>query len=102
MKHLCIALALAASLPAWGAEPRAAFDKAGCNACHLVDEKLVGPALKDIAAKYEGQAGAPAALFTQVRQGGKGVFGPIPMPPHPPEKVSDADLNAVVAWILGQ
>lgn len=102
MKSLWIALALAASLPAWGAEPRAAFDKAGCNACHLADKKLVGPSLKDIAAKYKGQAGAPAALFTKVRQGGKGVFGPIPMSPNPPEKITDADLTAVVAWILGQ
>jgi cytochrome c len=101
MKPLWIALALGASLPAWGAEPRAAFDQAGCNACHMVDKKLVGPALKDIAAKYKGQAGASAALFTKVRQGGMGVFGPIPMPPNPPEKISDADLTAVVAWILG-
>lgn len=97
-----MAVAIAAALPAWGAEPRAAFDKAGCNACHTVDKKMVGPSLKDISARYKGQAGAPAALFSKVRQGGKGVFGPIPMSPNPPEKISDADLTAVVAWILGQ
>ncbi len=101
MKTPWIVFAFAAALPAWGAEPRAAFDAAGCNACHQVDKKLVGPSLKDIAAKYKGQAGAPAALFAKVRQGGKGVVGPIPMSPNPPEKISDADLTAVVAWILG-
>ena len=45
--------------------------------------------------------GAATALVTKVRQGGKGVFGPVPMPPNPPEKISDADLSAVIAWILG-
>lgn len=97
---IAVALLAAAALPAQ-ADPKAAFDKAGCNACHQIDKKVVGPAVKDIAAKYKGQAGAAAALVTKVRQGGKGVFGPIPMPPNPPEKISDADLSAVIAWILG-
>lgn len=97
---IAVALLAAAALPAQ-ADPKAAFDKAGCNACHQIDKKVVGPAVKDIAAKYKGQAGAATALATKVRQGGKGVFGPIPMPPNPPEKISDADLAAVLAWMLG-
>lgn len=101
MKHWIVVAALAAAVLPAQADPKAAFDKAGCNACHQADKKVVGPSLKEIAAKYKGQAGAPAALATKVRQGGKGVFGPIPMPPNPPEKVSDADLAAIVAWILG-
>jgi cytochrome c len=69
-------------------------------ACHAKDKKQVGPSFKDIAARYKGQANAVDALVAKVRAGGKGVYGPIPMPPHPPEKIGDADLKAVVAWML--
>jgi hypothetical protein len=53
-------------------------------ACHAKDKKQVGPSFKDIAARYKGQANAVDALVAKVRAGGKGVYGPIPMPPHPP------------------
>jgi len=79
----------------------AALGKAGCMACHAKDKKLVGPSFKDIAAKYKGQD-ATAALVQKVRAGGKGVFGPIPMPPNPPDKIGDAELKEGVAWILKQ
>ncbi|ANQ86105.1 c-type cytochrome [Azoarcus olearius] len=74
--------------------------KARCVACHAVDKKMVGPAYRDVAAKYQGQADAPAKLFAKVREGGAGVWGQIPMTPNDPEKISDADLKAVIAWIL--
>lgn len=77
-----------------------AMTKAGCTACHSVDKKIVGPAFKDIAAKYKGQDGAAAKLFDKVRKGGSGSFGPIPMSPNPPEKISDADLKAAIDFIL--
>ena len=78
--------------------------KAGCLACHTVDKKLVGPSYKDVAAKYKGQADAPAKLAEKVRKGGQGNWGPppIPMPPNPVEKISDADLKTVIAWILNR
>ena len=82
------------------ANPEASFNQAGCMACHAKDKKQVGPSFKDIAARYKGQANAVDALVAKVRAGGKGVYGPIPMPPHPPEKIGDADLKAVVAWML--
>lgn len=82
------------------ANPEASFSQAGCMACHAKDKKQVGPSFKDIAARYKGQANAVDALVAKVRAGGKGVYGPIPMPPHPPEKIGDADLKAVVAWML--
>ena len=75
--------------------------KAGCLACHTKDKKLVGPAYKDIAAKYKGQDVA-AKLMEKVRKGGAGVYGPVPMPPNPPDKINDADLKAAVEWILQQ
>ena len=84
------------------ANPEAAMTKAGCTACHAKDKKLVGPSFKDIAAKYKGQADAVASLSGKVRAGGKGVWGPIPMSPNPPDKIADADLKAAVEWILQQ
>jgi len=69
-----------------------------CLGCHTVDRKLVGPAFRDIAAKYKGDAGAQARLEKKVRDGGSGVWGVIPMPSHP--RMSDADIHTVVAWVL--
>nr|MBL8410592.1 c-type cytochrome [Dechloromonas sp.] len=74
--------------------------KARCVACHAVDTKRVGPAYKDVAAKYKGDAKAPAMLFEKVRHGGSGNWGTVPMLPHPADKISDDDLKAAIAWIL--
>jgi cytochrome c len=73
--------------------------KSGCFACHTVDKKLVGPALKDIAAKYKGDKGAVAALAKKVRAGGSGTWGTVAMAPAP-ATVSDDDLKAAIAYIL--
>jgi cytochrome c len=94
-------LSLALAAPAQ-ADPEAAITKAGCTACHAKDKKLVGPSYKQIAAKHKGKADAAKLLFDHARQGSRGVYGPVPMPPNPPAKISDADLQAVVAWILQQ
>jgi cytochrome c len=71
--------------------------KYNCQACHTVDKKLVGPAYKEVAAKYAGDSTAPAKLEQKVKNGGGGVWGAIPMPPN---NVSDADLKTLVEWIL--
>jgi cytochrome c len=73
---------------------------AGCTACHASDKKMVGPAYAAVVARYKGRADAAAHLAQKVREGGKGVWGPIPMPPHPVAKISDADLKAAIAWVL--
>ena len=102
MKTLILAaLAAAVSLPAWSATPDEAMNKAGCMACHAKDKKIVGPSFKDIAAKYKGQPDIVAKLSEKVRKGGSGVFGPVPMAPNPPDKISDADLKAAIEQILG-
>ena len=72
--------------------------KNACMACHQVDKKLVGPAYKDVAAKYKGDKTAEAKLVKKVKEGGSGVWGAIPMPPHP--QMSDADIKTIVHWIL--
>lgn len=76
-----------------------AMNGAGCMACHAKDRKVVGPSFKDIAAKYKGQD-VVATLVAKVRKGGAGSFGPVPMAPTGPDKISDADLKAAVESIL--
>ena len=72
----------------------------GCVACHSVDKKILGPAYKEVALKRKAESDAVATLEKSVRNGGKGVYGPIPMPPNPASKISDADLHALVEWVL--
>ncbi len=74
--------------------------KARCVACHAVDQKRIGPAYKEVAAKYKGQADAVAVLSAKVRAGGSGVWGQIPMTPNGPDKISDADLKTAIEGIL--
>jgi cytochrome c len=69
-----------------------------CLGCHTVDRKLVGPAFRDIAAKYKGDTQAAARLAKKVRNGGAGVWGVIPMPSHP--RMTYADIHTVVGWVL--
>lgn len=100
---LAVAATLAASLaPASAAASAALSQKAGCGVCHQLDKKGLGPSYQQIAAKYRGDAKAPALMVERVRKGSKGVWGKVPMQAVPVAKISDADLNAVVAWILAQ
>ena len=72
--------------------------KHACLSCHQVAKKVVGPAYKDVAAKYRGDAKALEHLVNVIKKGGKGVWGPIPMPPNP--QVSDADAKKLAEWVL--
>lgn len=89
-------LAAAAAAPARADEALA--KKHQCLACHQLDKKSVGPAYKEIAKKYKGQADAVAKLSAKVKKGGSGVWGPIPMAPNP--AVPDADIKTLVEWVL--
>jgi cytochrome c len=80
------------------AAAEALMKKDGCAACHSIDKKIVGPAYQDVAAKYKGDAGAAAKLTKKVKEGGSGVWGPVPMPPN--ATTSDADIKNLVDWIL--
>ena len=93
-----VAAGLLSSAPAFASADLAKAKN--CMACHAVDKKLVGPAYKDVAAKYAGKADAAAMLVTKVQKGGVGAWGQIPMPPNP--QVNDADAKALVEWILAQ
>ncbi|HEX5539460.1 MAG TPA: c-type cytochrome [Methylophilaceae bacterium] len=106
MKALIVMVAAAGSLllagQAGAADAKAAealAQKSGCLACHSVDKKVIGPAYKDVAAKYKGDKGAEAKLVAKVKNGGSGVWGPIPMPANSPH-VKDEDIKTIVHWIL--
>ena len=93
---LMISLVGAAAAPAF-ADPELA-QKKNCMACHAIDKKLVGPAYKDVAAKYAGQKDAADKLALKVMKGGTGVWGAIPMPANP--QVSEAEAKQLVQWVL--
>lgn len=71
-----------------------------CIACHTLDQRVVGPSFREVAAKFAGDAGAAAMLAKKIREGGAGNWGNVPMPPHP--QLSEADLSQIVGWILQQ
>jgi cytochrome c len=71
-----------------------------CMACHSVANKVVGPAFKDVAAKYAGQKDAEDKLVQKVLKGGSGVWGAVPMPANP--QVSEAEARTLVKWVLSQ
>ena len=93
---LATALLAMAALPAFAQADFA--QKKNCMACHAVDKKVLGPAYKDVAAKYDGQKDAVDKLSAKVVKGGAGVWGNIPMPANP--QVTDAEAKQLVQWIL--
>lgn len=70
----------------------------GCMACHATDRKLVGPSYKEVAEKRAGEADAVTVIAAKIRQGGSGVYGPVPMPPHP--QVSEVEAAQLAQWVL--
>lgn len=71
-----------------------------CMACHAIDRKLVGPGFREIALRYQSDGAAPEKLARKIREGGAGVWGQTPMPPHP--QIGSADLALIVAWVMRQ
>ena len=69
-----------------------------CYSCHSAAEKIVGPAFKDVAAKYKDDKDAVASLAQSIQYGSKGKWGRIPMPPH--ATLSSGDLKALASWVM--
>jgi cytochrome c len=99
--NLLIAGVLFATATAGMAAPNAEAlaQKSNCLMCHSVDKKILGPAYKDVAAKYKGDKSAEARLIQKVKAGGSGAWGDMPMPPNSPQ-VKDEDIKTLVQWIL--
>ncbi|MDF3822300.1 c-type cytochrome [Leptospira sp. 96542] len=79
-----------------GAQALALAQKYSCTACHGMDNKIVGPSFKDVAAKHAKRPDAKAYLAGRIRAGGQGMWGPIPMPA---QSLPEADLQVIAAWL---
>ena len=93
---LIFVLAATAAAPAFANADLA--QKKSCMACHALEQKLVGPAYKDVAAKYAGQKDAVAMLASKIQKGGVGSWGQIPMPANP--QVSPDEAKQLATWVL--
>jgi cytochrome c551/c552 len=90
--------AASASEPTQSTDPREMLAQYGCTACHAIDKKVVGPALRDVAAKYRDQSDAAQRLEAKVKNGSTGVWGEIPMPSN--VAAPDTAVHDIVNWIL--
>ena len=91
-------LASALLLPAAQAQANVALaTKSGCTACHAMSSKVMGPAFRDIAEKYAGQNEAVNTLSQNIRDGGSGRWGTLPMPPQ--SQLSATTVKALATWI---
>jgi cytochrome c len=92
---LALALASGASL---AADAQQLLKEKNCLTCHQVDKKVVGPAYKDVAAKYKARKDAEAYLVSKIKAGSTGVWGQIPMPPN--GTVNDDEAKTLAKYIL--
>jgi cytochrome c len=96
-----VKLSLAAALIFSSSSAFASLDLAkskNCMACHSVENKVVGPAFKEVAKKYAGDKTAEAKIVQKIIKGGSGTWGAIPMPANP--QVSEADAKTLAKWVL--
>ena len=102
MKNFALAL-LACAAVAMSGQAQASADLAktkNCMGCHAIDKKVLGPAFKDVAAKYKGQKDAEAKLIASITKGSTGVWGgPMAMPAN---AVSEAEAKSLAVWVLAQ
>ena len=98
MKRALFALLAAAAFGGPALADQALATAKNCMACHAIDKKLVGPAYKDVAAKYAGQIDAVDKLSVKIVKGGSGVWGPVPMPAN--TQVYEAAAKKLAAWVL--
>ncbi len=104
LRHLLVSFAALASVTTAFAEPAVDAARArqiatqhACFGCHAVDKKLVGPAYRDVAARYNGKPNAVSTLVAHIQNGSSGVWGAVPMPAN---AISATDAQTVVQWIL--
>ncbi len=101
MKTLVLSAAVAAALSSGAVlaqDAQQLLKEKACLSCHTVDNKLVGPAYKDVAAKYKSRKDAQAYLTKKIKEGSTGVWGAIPMPPN--GTVSDDEAKTLAQYIL--
>ncbi|WP_338681564.1 c-type cytochrome [Janthinobacterium sp. TB1-E2] len=95
-----VAKPVAAAVPAAsGKDVKTLLAANGCMACHALDQKVVGPGFAEVAARYKGKDGV-AAVAANIRSGGTGKWGPVPMPPF--SQLSEADAAALARYVLNR
>jgi cytochrome c len=72
----------------------------GCLSCHSVDEKIVGPALKDVVAKYSSDPDAVTNISQSIKNGSRGKWGRMAMPAH--SSLSSEELKMLAAWVMSR
>ena len=92
---LTIALASGASL---AADAQQLLKEKNCLTCHQLENKVVGPAYKDVAAKYKARKDAETYLVGKIKGGSTGVWGPVPMPPN--GTVNDEEAKTLAKFVL--
>jgi cytochrome c len=70
--------------------------KNNCMVCHNVESKIVGPAFRDVAAKYAARPDAEAYLAGKIKSGGQGLWGAIPMPV---QTLPDCEAKLIAQWL---
>jgi cytochrome c len=88
------------TLAGGGSEIQKLLEANGCVGCHALDQKVVGPAFRDVARRYASDASAAAQLPLKIREGSQGTWGSVPMPPNP--SVSETDAQSLAGWVLQQ
>ena len=88
------------TLAAGGGSVQGMLERNGCMGCHALEQKVVGPAFREVARRYASDAGGAARLPLKIRDGSLGAWGQIPMPPNP--SVSAADAESLARWVLQQ
>ncbi len=98
MKRALLVLATLAAVSAPVMANEALAKSKNCMACHSIDKKLVGPAFKDVAAKFGKEAGAAEMLAGKIIKGSSGTWGAVPMPAN--SNVSAAEATTLATWVL--
>lgn len=101
MKTILSALAAAAALATLAAPAHADLALAqsrNCMSCHAVDKKVVGPAFKEVAARYANDKGAADRLAAKIQKGGGGSWGAVAMPAN--SQVSPEEAKKLATWVL--
>ncbi len=99
MKLVPVLAALAVCLPSGAAfADDELYKTKNCFACHRIDRNHLAPPFRTIAAKYVDDKGADEKLAKKIREGGVGVWGPVPMPAQ--AQVTEAEALTLARWIL--
>jgi len=95
--------ALASGMPALA-------KKHGCDSCHDIDKRIVGPSWMEVSRRYKGvktysfggkDYPLEEGLMMKVSKGGSGKWASMPMPANDPNGTNQAEMRGLVRFVLG-